>query len=89
MSSHIGYKIFSGIQLFVIALCANNINHIIASQTDTLKNELVEINKKLTEDLKQKQKQVQVQPQQNPFSLAWLCPWPGVADRSCSSKELK
>ncbi len=87
MSSHIGYKIFSGTQLFVIAMCANNINHIIASQTDTLKNELVEINKKLTEDLKQTQKQVQAQPRL--FSLSWLCPWPGVADRSCSSKELK
>jgi hypothetical protein len=93
MSTHLGYKIISGIQLFVIALTAKEINYTITIQAYNLKKELDEINKKLTEGLKQtqtqKQKQVQVQVQQNPFSLTWLCPWPGVATKSSSSKELK
>jgi hypothetical protein len=84
MSSHLGYKIFSGGCLFVIAVNVISINKILLGNINITEQQLVEINKNNND----KQK-VQPQIQAPPYILNSWYPWPGVATKSRSSQELK
>jgi hypothetical protein len=100
MSTHFGYKIFSGGVLVIIAMSSSTISNNFIRHSFIIQDKLKEITKELKETNTLLSKSIPPQApknqkplgqkQETTYSLASWCPWPGVASRSSRpSKQLK